>query len=56
MNTTVVACLPELGQLVHPIGAVIKNFDKIRAKVLFGIDVKDQRSLDEANQLIEESN
>lgn len=37
-------------QVVHPLGAVIKNSDKVRARVLLGITVEDQATLEEANE------
>ena len=35
--------------IVNPLGAVVKNSDKLRAKTLVGINVVDQRSLTEAS-------
>jgi hypothetical protein len=39
---------PEGGTL-HPIGAVVKNSDKYKARVLTGIELRNQYDLDEAN-------
>jgi len=40
--------------IVNPIGAIIKNGDIMRAKILTGVAVKDQVSLAEANILLRE--
>ena len=41
--------------IVNPLGAVVKNSDKLRAKTLVGINVVDQRSLTEAStKLVDE--
>lgn len=42
----------EEGQVVHPLGAVVKNSDITRAEVVAGIHVKHQESLNEANKLL----
>lgn len=40
------------GCVVHPLGAVVKSSDIIRARVLTGIEVKDQGSLTDASTLL----
>jgi hypothetical protein len=46
---------PRNGCIVHPLGAVVKSSDIIRARVLTGIEVKDQSSLTNASTLLENS-
>lgn len=49
-NGAIVACSPSPTQVVHPVGAVVKSSDKMRAKALLGVTVKDQESLALANE------
>lgn len=52
-NRAIMPCAPSDTQIVHPVGAVVKSSDKMRAKALLNLSVTDQSTLTAANnQLI----
>ena len=53
-NGVLIPCNPcsRVEGIVTPLGAVLKNSDKLRAKTLVGIDIVDQASLTEASSLL----
>lgn len=52
-NGAIRKCNPQPSQIVHPLGAVIKNSDKTRALTLVGVAIADQHTLGQANALLE---
>ena len=53
-NGVLIPCNPysKVDGIVTPLGAVLKNSDKLRAKTLVGIDIVDQESLTMASSLL----
>lgn len=49
-NKAIVRCGPSATQVLHPLGAVVKTSDKMRAKALLNLSVADQHSLAQANE------
>lgn len=48
-NNVIRPCVPANGQVINPIGAVVKNSDKARAKAMFDLPLDSQASLDDIN-------
>lgn len=48
----IVPCAAVVGGVVNPLGSVVKNSDKMRARVLTGVSVVDQASLTQASDLL----
>lgn len=54
LNKVIRSTLITPGDVVHPIGAVVKGSDKTRAMAILGLEVYNQTTLDAANvQLLE---